>query len=355
MLAKALLTGSVLSVLAGSIVYFGAEGADATVRDSAVSERAKDVRVATEELALAGDANTAVTGAKTFKPVETVKTVVTEPVVEIEQGVETDSVVETKVADADVSEPPKKDAKPKTRWLDQYLKSTKPKSSDAKPSEMSDEMSKPDAKMKKQDAAATDHEISGRIEEGHGSSKAFKSKKKQVEGKLDKGADMGEMSEMREMEEERRLEKEAMKDVRRNRRADDSKGRIVRSENKKKRNNRVGLPLKSFDYGAVLDEAKKLQVIDMRDQAVLEIVDYAVDRGDIKEAKSVMDELSSPELRDTARARIGKGLATRGDMTAAFAVLDNIEIDELSAPIRLEIIAALMATREERTAGSRYR
>jgi len=37
-------------------------------------------------------------------------------------------------------------------------------------------------------------------------------------------------------------------------------------------------------------------------------------------------------------------------MEAAFAVLDEVEIDELAAPIRLEIIAALMATRAERAA-----
>jgi hypothetical protein len=41
-------------------------------------------------------------------------------------------------------------------------------------------------------------------------------------------------------------------------------------------------------------------------------------------------------------------LALRGNAEAAFAVLDEIEIEELAAPIRLELITALMSTRQER-------
>ena len=110
------------------------------------------------------------------------------------------------------------------------------------------------------------------------------------------------------------------------------------------------MALDAIDYDAVLVEAKKLQVIDMRNEAFLEIIDYAIDRGDIGDAADILEELSRPELRDTARGRIGVGLASAGDMNAAFAVLDEIEIDELTAPIRLEIITALMATRAERSA-----
>jgi len=46
MLTKAILTGGVLSVLAGSIVYFGTEGADALDR-----ETREDARVESNELA----------------------------------------------------------------------------------------------------------------------------------------------------------------------------------------------------------------------------------------------------------------------------------------------------------------
>jgi len=129
-----------------------------------------------------------------------------------------------------------------------------------------------------------------------------------------------------------------------------AKIRILRRGDKHKEKGAHKSALKAIDYDAVLAEANKLQVIDMRNEAILEIVDYAIDRRDIGNAADIVDELSSPELRDTARARIGVGLATGGDMEAAFAVLDEIEIDELSAPIRLEIIAALMATRAERAA-----
>jgi len=88
----------------------------------------------------------------------------------------------------------------------------------------------------------------------------------------------------------------------------------------------------------------------MRNQAYLEIIDHAIDQGDVMQAADIVDELSTPELRDTARARIGVGLAKRGSTEAAFAVLDALEIDELSAPIRLEIITALMSTQQERKA-----
>ena len=69
----------------------------------------------------------------------------------------------------------------------------------------------------------------------------------------------------------------------------------------------------------------------------------------------MLQELSDPELRDTARAKIGVGLANSGDSQAAFAVLDEMEIDELTASMRLEIIAALMATKAEREASKQLR
>ena len=88
----------------------------------------------------------------------------------------------------------------------------------------------------------------------------------------------------------------------------------------------------------------------MRNQAILEIIDYAIDKRDMSEAADLVDELSTPELRDTARARIGAGLARCGKADAAFAVINALEIEELAAPIRLEIITALMATKQERNA-----
>ena len=88
----------------------------------------------------------------------------------------------------------------------------------------------------------------------------------------------------------------------------------------------------------------------MRNQAILEIVDFAVDSQDMTQAADLVQELSTPELRDTARARIGAGFARCGKADAAFAVIDDLEIDDLAAPIRLEIITALMATRQEREA-----
>ncbi len=90
----------------------------------------------------------------------------------------------------------------------------------------------------------------------------------------------------------------------------------------------------------LLTEAEKLDIPDMRDQAYLNIVDYALSKGDRDRAESVLAQLSREELRDTARGRVAVSLAQAGRMEAAFAVLEELEIKELQDPIRLQIIEA---------------
>jgi len=256
---------------------------------------------------------------------------------------------------------------PKTRWLDQYLKSDKNK--DEAPEAKSEVI---DVVIDKSDETESNAEDKAEIEvvvEGHTSKKmmatieegadpqATQKVEKKIIAKMDGDKKMvwssdgeGQMDEDIDMEmiekligEHTDMDVEMLKDAKK-------EIRIIKLDGKKHKNWAHHSSLKAIDYDVVLVEAKKLQVIDMRNDAFLEIVDYAVDRGDIGDAADIVDELSSPELRDTARARIGVGLATRGDMEAAFAVIDEVEIDQLVAPIRLEIIAALMATRAERAA-----
>jgi len=362
MLVKAILTGGVLSVLAGSIVYFGTEGADALER-----EIRADVRL--EETELAGAAETSAKTIETIVNPQTKKRKKkkkTKLVAEAEQAPE-DQVENVAVKSfSQVETPPaeSQESKPKTRWLDQYLKSDKPKVATPEP-----EVEVEDTDLPVEDNVEVEIESevksgkkieSGKkmmaIIEDDADPQAMKRVQKKIIIKMDgekkmvwSSDDEGQMDESADMEmidkllrEHTDFDLEALKDAKKELRVIkmDSKTRKVKGKKKMAR--------KAIDYDAVLAEAKKLQVIDMRNEAVLEIVDYAVDLGDIGNAADMVDELSSPELRDTARARIGVGLATRGDMEAAFAVLDEIEIDELSAPIRLEIISALMATRAER-------
>ena len=269
MLTKAILTGGVLSLLAGSIVYFGSEGADAMDfggLNFSSFDRSSD-------------------------EISTIKT---------------DGMATPELAGAvDVVPQPDK-AKPKTRWLDQYLKASKSKE---KPT-TTDSQSVEDVE---QDGARDDATGTYRISDDSPDVIviARDAKSEVVDVKVETSGDLAEVF-------------------------------------------GVLSPRPAVNYDRVLQEAEKLLVIDMRNEAFLEIVDYAVERGDMEKAIEISEVLSSPELRDTARARIGKGLALRGDAEAAFAIIDDVEIGELAAPIRLEIIAALMTTQEERIAASVY-
>lgn len=336
MLIKAILTGSVLSGLAFSIVYFGTEGAGALDVDTAET-------VSVEETALAGAADVSVGG------------------VDVETVIED----EVAVAEVEVQDPPAKTSEPKTKWLDQYLKKSKPDMKAdsesksemmAKPDMMPDSDMKSDLEMKSdpemksmenmtsEEMAAGSEDKSNdlvvkRIISKNGSAQAtgtYVIEKTGHAETLDIDGDI----DIEILKDQLGLDSGKNIQVKIIRKMDDGKSMTV-LDTKTQR---------STDYAPILAEAKKLLVIDMRNQAFLEIVDHAVDQGDMIQAADIVEELSTPELRDTARARIGTGLARGGKTEAAFSVLEEIEIDELSAPIRLEIITALMATKQERDA-----
>jgi len=320
MLGKAILTGGVLSVLAGGIVYFGTEGADALISEARVETPVNDTE-------LAGAANVAVG----------------------QSGAKADNEAAEKLAEVkavEVQDPPKETTKPKTKWLDQYLKKSKPKAktdtkadveAETEMAAKSDDeaepmMDKAHDSMSKADDTSKERKkirIKKRFDDKHSSASATGSYVVS-EGHRAETEDLGKQGEEAITEDHRPMKKMMDK---------------AHSDRKHKMMHR-----ESIDYGVVLAEAKKLLVVDMRNQAVLEIVDYAIDNKDIAEAADLVQELTTPELRDTARARIGAGLARAGKTEAAFAVIDELEIDELAAPIRLEIITALMATKQERKA-----
>ncbi len=382
MLTRAILTGGVLSILAGSIVYFGTEGADALETDMRENLREE----ATE---LAG-------GTDTIKAVEVHPH---------------DNEAEIKVNEPKDKEPKEKAEEPKKKWLDQYLKQSKEDSSsdenlkelevvidqpsdvmfDQNPKVVVTDEQEPIVAIAQDSASETDQVKvdTDSVTELRPASKPELSPELDVEVELDVQHDPA-----LEKKEKVRV---ITRTVRENADAE-SEGAYIVSEQSRvetiniddldiealnldgeidvemlkaqlgiedKRNievrvikremtenpSLINLDKKSkltIDYDFILTEAKKLMVTDMRNQAVLEIVDYAIDNGDIVQAADLVDELSTPELRDTARARIGTGLARVGNPDAAFAVLEALEIDELAAPIRLEIITALMATKAER-------
>lgn len=99
-------------------------------------------------------------------------------------------------------------------------------------------------------------------------------------------------------------------------------------------------------FEALLEQAGLVEITDARDDAYLNILNFALTEGRYDFAATLVGNLSVPELRDTARQRIGIAHAKAGRMDKAFAVLDDIEIKELADPIRLEIIRAVTSSRE---------
>lgn len=392
MLTKAIFTGVILAGLSGSIVYFGTEGADALENDNR-----NDTRV--EETELAGAAVEEADIIKTVEgPVE--KPRVKKPQIEKEKKPTDDTLIDETLDDGENNinvaapiDPPAEpaDTKAKTKWLDQYLKSNK-SDKDAETALTVEMEESKDSDSKDKDHGGSEHvevkslaidaqedgsfrysdgtivedeedlkhvrqaleaiaglESAANVEDSYDDEKAEQGKevRKKVVIKIDgeapaDWATYGEDIDIKLIEELLNEDKAAKKDI-----------RILRLDGETskmpKPRKKVG---KKIDYDRVLDEARKLQVIDMRNLAFFEIIDYAIDRRNFGQAADVLQELSDPELRDTARAKIGVGLAKAGDSDAAFAVLDEMEIDELTASMRLEIITALMATKAERAAPS---
>ena len=87
-------------------------------------------------------------------------------------------------------------------------------------------------------------------------------------------------------------------------------------------------------------EADKITQVDLKDQAYLRLVDYAVVNKKYVDAKALLVSLSSPELRDTARSRIAIGMALSGHDKSAFALLEEVEVEALQDVLRLQVIEA---------------
>jgi hypothetical protein len=99
-------------------------------------------------------------------------------------------------------------------------------------------------------------------------------------------------------------------------------------------------------FDALLEQAALVDIDDARDDAYLNILNFALSEGRYEVAADLVGKLSAPALRDTARQRIGISHAKAGRTNKAFAVLDDIEIQELADPIRLEIIRAVTSSRQ---------
>jgi len=104
-------------------------------------------------------------------------------------------------------------------------------------------------------------------------------------------------------------------------------------------------PVDPAVFDALLEQAALVSIVDARDDAYFNILNFALTEGRYDVADGLVENLSTPELRDTARQRIGISHAQAGRMEKAFGVMDDVEIDALSDPIRLEIIRSVTTPR----------
>ncbi len=93
----------------------------------------------------------------------------------------------------------------------------------------------------------------------------------------------------------------------------------------------------------VMAEAAKIEMPELRDRAYLDIVSYGLEHGDYKVASRAMTEIEQVELRDTARNRMAVAHAKDGNAQEAFGILDSLEVDALRDVMRLQVIEAMIA------------
>ena len=92
-------------------------------------------------------------------------------------------------------------------------------------------------------------------------------------------------------------------------------------------------------------QAERINTPELRDQAYLDIVNYAVKNENYEAAGTALENIKQVELRDTARSQIAISMAQGGDAERAFEIIDTVEIDQLRDVMRLQVIEALIIPR----------
>ncbi len=99
-------------------------------------------------------------------------------------------------------------------------------------------------------------------------------------------------------------------------------------------------PLVSFDQ--LMEQADLIQATNLKDQAFLDITNYATEFNKFGAAKTAMNKIEQVELRDTARGNIAIFMARSGMSKEAFEIIDEVEIETLRDIMRLQVIEAIV-------------
>ena len=92
----------------------------------------------------------------------------------------------------------------------------------------------------------------------------------------------------------------------------------------------------------ILEQSSRISNVDLRDQAYLDLVDYAILRDQFEDAVLALSQISQPALRDTARNRMAIKHALNGNQSSAFNLIDELENPELADFVRLQVVQALI-------------
>ena len=93
----------------------------------------------------------------------------------------------------------------------------------------------------------------------------------------------------------------------------------------------------------ITQQALKIELPELRDRAYLDLVSFALKHKDYASARTAIDRIDQVELRDTARNRMAIAYARHGQAEAAFELLEELEVEALSDVIRLQVIESIIS------------
>ena len=93
----------------------------------------------------------------------------------------------------------------------------------------------------------------------------------------------------------------------------------------------------------ITQQALKIELPELRDRAYLDLVSFALKHKDYDSARAAIDGIDQVELRDTARNRMAIAYAKHGQAEAAFELLEELEVEALSDVIRLQVIESIIS------------
>ena len=399
MLAKSIIAGTVLSLMAGGVVYFGTDLDTSAVKEK-VADKTAEVKAEISDKVMAGG-DVKAPKAESSATIPSVKSPsgklieAKKPTVSYSSSSEDKKV---KTADAAPSE------KPQKKWLDQYLKSEK-KDEKAPEKETKSDSDTASFIIEKEVEALTEEQIEMAeaegfeeraleteniwVEEGSSEKSRKKATRKMLHDiiKKDKAVFIGEDETGEKKVEVKVIANEDGETTIETETIDMGDGKImkivkktVKSEGRDGDGKKMRIKVMTDKDGIgsedikiirmgediridelikdgkakdisgtvkiITKQAEKIDMPELRDRAYLALVTYGLKHGNFKVASKALTKIEHVELRDTARNRIAVAHAKEGNAEDAFGILEDIEVEAMRDMMRLQVIEAMIAPDE---------